>query len=127
MFGETEGISCPANCCDVCQMKVATLHERKEELSILIQAIDELGKMGEVKVTEWVQGGQIAWMESIQKRNESAHGKSPPNQNGGGHSSASVLLLGIYLVLSSLLHMKKQYRDRMPAYNQQKRGEVWRI
>jgi hypothetical protein len=31
--------------------------------------------MGEVKVTEWVRGGQIAWMESIQKGNESAHEK----------------------------------------------------
>ena len=73
MFGETEDLSCPANCCDVCQMEVATLHERNKELSILIQAIDELGKMGEVKVTEWVRGGQIAWMENIQKGNESAH------------------------------------------------------
>lgn len=40
MCGETEDISCPANCCDVCQMEVATLHERREELLILIQASD---------------------------------------------------------------------------------------
>ena len=60
MFGETEDISCPANCCDVCQMEPAILHERREELSILIQAINELGEMGEVKVTEWVRDGQIA-------------------------------------------------------------------
>jgi hypothetical protein len=40
-FGETEDISCPT---DVCRKwkYVATLHERKEELSILIRAIDEL-------------------------------------------------------------------------------------
>ena len=63
MFSETQGISCPANCCDVRQMELATLHERSEELSVLIQAIVELGKMGEVKVTEWVRGGEIAWME----------------------------------------------------------------
>ena len=57
MFGETEDISCPANCCDVGQMELATLYERREELSILIQAINGLGKMEEVKVTEWVWGG----------------------------------------------------------------------
>ena len=39
------------------------LQERREELAILIQAIDELGKMGEVKVTEWVRRGQIVWIE----------------------------------------------------------------
>lgn len=37
MFGESEDISCPAYCCDVCEMEVATLHERKVELSLLIQ------------------------------------------------------------------------------------------
>ena len=35
--------------------------------------------MGEVKVTEWVRGGQIAWMQNVQRASESAHGKSPPN------------------------------------------------
>ena len=94
------------------------------ELSILIQAIDELGKMGEVKVTEWIRGGQTAWMKNIQKGNDSAHGKSPPNLSGGGHLSASVLLLDTYLVLSHLLHMEKQYREHMPAYNLQKKGGV---
>ena len=65
-------------------MEVATLHERSKELSVLIQPFDELGKMREVKVTEWVLGGQRAWIENIQKGNESAHGKSPP-RNGGSH------------------------------------------
>ena len=45
----------------------------------MILAIDELRKMGEVKVTEWVRGGQIAWMQNVQRASESAHGKSPPN------------------------------------------------
>ena len=31
--------------------------------------------MGEVKVTEWVRGGQIAWMQNIQRASESTHGK----------------------------------------------------
>ena len=78
-FGETEEITCPAYCCDVCEMEIAPLEERKNELSILILAIDELRKMGEVKVTEWVRGGQISWMQNVQRASESAHGKSPPN------------------------------------------------
>lgn len=62
-----EEITCPAYCCDVCEMEIAPLEERKNELSILILAIDELRKMGEVKVTEWVRGGQIAWMQNVQR------------------------------------------------------------
>lgn len=54
--------------------------------------------MGEVKVTEWVRGGQIAWMQNIQRASESAHGKNPPNlskewwraaRNGGEQCSAA--------------------------------------
>ena len=45
----------------------------------MILAIDELRKIGEIKVTEWVRGGQIAWMQNVQRASESAHGKSPPN------------------------------------------------
>ena len=46
-------------------MEIAPLEERKNELSILILATDELCKMGEVKVTECVRGGQIAWMQNV--------------------------------------------------------------
>ena len=48
------------------------------ELSILLKEIDELPKMGEVEVTEWIRGGQIAWMKDITKPNVSSYGTSPP-------------------------------------------------
>ena len=46
-------------------------------------------------MTEWVRGGQIAWMESIQKGNESLLEKAHQIflKNGGSYSFASVLLL----------------------------------
>lgn len=75
-FGE-KATNCPQHCCDVCTMDVAPFQDRKAELSILMQAIDELQKMGEVKSTEWIRGGQVAWMTDVRKAPVSAHGKSP--------------------------------------------------
>ena len=45
-------LQCPENCCDVCQQELGTLVDQNMELSILLKAIDELPKMGEVKVTK---------------------------------------------------------------------------
>ena len=56
--------------------------------------------MSEVKVTEWVRGGQIAWMQNIQRASESTHGKSPPNL------SKQCMVASIYLpVFRSRLHL----------------------
>ena len=57
--------------------KIGQLVDRRIELSILIKAIDELGKMGEVKVTEWIRGGQTAWMKNIPRSKATAYGASP--------------------------------------------------
>ena len=81
---------------DVCQQELGTLIDRKMELSILLKAIGELPKMGKVKITEWIRGGQIAWMKAITKHDDSAYGKSPYQKSGGGDSSVSALLQGIY-------------------------------
>ena len=62
--------------CDVCQQELGTLVDRKRELSILIKAIDELPKMGEVKMTEWIRGGQIAWVKTVAKHEVSAYSSS---------------------------------------------------
>lgn len=70
MFGEFEEIS--YNCCDVCQMEVASLHERREEFRFM-QSTSQA--KWEVEVTDWTWGGQIVWMESA--NNEFAHRKSP--------------------------------------------------
>lgn len=42
------------------KMDIAPSQDRKAELSLLIQAIDELQRKGEVKTTEWIRGGQVA-------------------------------------------------------------------
>lgn len=78
MFGEKgNDLVCPDYCCDVCERAIR-MEERAKELKILIQAIDELGKLGEVKITEWIRGGQLAWMKDIQQATHSTHGKSTP-------------------------------------------------
>lgn len=79
MFGENpDELVCPEYCCDVCEAEINETQERKEELKTLIQAIDELEKLGEVKVTEWIRGGQLQWMKDVQKATESSHGKGAP-------------------------------------------------
>ena len=80
LFGEqTDGITCPEVCCDVCEKQASEYQDRYPELAILIQAIDELGNLGEVKIAEWIRGGQMAWMKTKQGSGDtSAYGKSPP-------------------------------------------------
>ena len=79
-FGEDAAATvCPEYCCDVCQMPTVLQEDRKFELTLLIQAVDELKNMGEVKVTEWLRGGEIAWMQKVTKSDPSAYNKSPPN------------------------------------------------
>ena len=66
MFGEesTSSIS-TEDCCDVYIYKV---HDFKEELKVLIDAVDHLGDMGEVKVAEWIRGSKIAWTNAWNKK-----------------------------------------------------------
>ena len=78
LFGENSDVACPERCCDVCDQQIGLLTDRKSELALLIQAIDELKNLGEVKITEWIRGGNVAWMQNIVKSNPSAYGKSPP-------------------------------------------------
>lgn len=40
-------------------------------------AINELGYKGEVKISEWIYGGQLTWMKDVQPKECSAYGKSP--------------------------------------------------
>ena len=50
MFGENESdLICSNNCCDVCERAIP-MEDRAKELKILVNAIDELGKLGEVKI-----------------------------------------------------------------------------
>ena len=52
LFGENSDVACPAQCCNVCDQQIDLLTDRKPELALLIQAIDELKNLGEVKITE---------------------------------------------------------------------------
>jgi len=78
LFGEEEyDMTHPELCCDVCDQTIGVLTDRRPELGLLIQAIDELKSLGEVKITEWLRGGNVAWMQNIVKANPTAYGKSP--------------------------------------------------
>lgn len=55
MFGENgHDLATPSKCCDVSE----TYASSEDKLKILIDAIDELGRMGEVKITEWSMEGR---------------------------------------------------------------------
>ena len=78
LFGEElSDITYPKQCCDICDQTIGLLTDRKPELALLIQAIDELKSLGETKITEWLRGGNVAWMQNIVKANPSAYRKSP--------------------------------------------------
>ena len=68
MFGEE---NTPANatgdCCDVCLQNNDSELDFKEELNILIDALNHVGCKGEVKVAEWIRGSNIAWTNEYDK------------------------------------------------------------
>ena len=76
LFEEDESNAVSASkCCDVCEGEISELSDKKTELALLVSAIDELGNKGEVKVTEWIRGGELAWMEEIEVSLHSVYGK----------------------------------------------------
>ena len=69
MFGEESTSSTSSeDCCDVCMYKVHNYSDFKEELKVLIDAVDHLGGMGEVKVAEWIRGSKIVWTNASNKK-----------------------------------------------------------
>ena len=84
LFGETEAnAKCDNKFCDVCESGLVQMEDRFHELKILITAIEELGNRGEVKITDWIRGGQLTWMKDIMLREETAYGKSPKGLSKG--------------------------------------------
>jgi len=74
LFGENNcDIVCPQQCCDVCDQEIGLLGDKKLELTLLLQAIDELKNVGEI--TEWIRGGNVAWMQNVTKLSPSAYGQ----------------------------------------------------
>ena len=84
LFGESaENANCESKCCDVCESGLIQMEDRLHELSIPTTAIDELGNCGEVKITDWIRGGQLTWMKDIRQKEETAYGKSPKGWSKG--------------------------------------------
>ena len=79
LFGEDPATAiCPEYCCNVCEMPTVLQKDRKLKLCVLVQTINELPSLGEVKVTEWVRGGEIAWMRNVNRHDPTAYNSSPP-------------------------------------------------
>ena len=84
LFGETEAnAKYESKCCDICESGLVQMEDRFQELKVLITAIDELGNRGEVKITDWIRGGQLTWMKDIIRNEETAYGKSPKGLSKG--------------------------------------------
>ena len=71
LFNEEDTVaSATGPCCDVCISHAENAIEYddcKEELAVLIDALDKVGCKGEVKVTEWIRGSQISWTNAYDK------------------------------------------------------------
>ena len=68
LFGEEESCAISSgNCCDVCQTTVTCHEDCKEELKVLIDALDKLGCKGEVKISEWIRGSKVSWTDAFDK------------------------------------------------------------
>ena len=69
--------------------------------------------MGEVKVTEWIRGGQISWMSSIEPSADSAYGQSAPGLSKEWWRMF-IRQCAAAGYITCLLHLD-QFRDRMLA------------
>ena len=70
MFGEKNASpSASGDCCDVCMNAGKNeVRDFKKELCILIDAIDQVGCKGEVKISEWIRGSNIPWTNEFNKK-----------------------------------------------------------
>ena len=58
------------NCCDVCELTAESTeadHDLTEELRILYDAVQTLGSKGELKITQWIKGSGLAWINAYNK------------------------------------------------------------
>lgn len=72
-FGEnfdTEADKDTDNCCDVCRMEIQ-LQDMSEELKIVVDAINNVGAKGEVKIAQWIHGSSVAWTLSYNRKSMS--------------------------------------------------------
>ena len=76
-FGEDKDVNNDdTTCYDVCSSQQSiSLIDRKEELSIVIDAIDTIGTKGEVKIAQWIRGSTLQWTSDYNKA-ASSYGNS---------------------------------------------------
>ena len=69
LFGEQTSESvATGDCCDVCCSQTGDDKvDYKEELEVLIDAMNHVGGKGEVKIAEWIRGSSIAWTSAYDK------------------------------------------------------------
>ena len=66
-FGEKDTLtSVIGDCCDVC-LQTKPIEDFKEELKILLDALNQVGCKGELKIAEWIRGSSISWTNSYDK------------------------------------------------------------
>ena len=65
---EEKGADAQGLCCDVC-IKQDIIHtdDYKNELQVLIDALESVGTKGEAKVAEWIRGSALKWTEKHDK------------------------------------------------------------
>ncbi len=71
LFGETETeASSSGTCCDVCISRencATPAQDMHQELAVLVDALDQVGCRGEVKVSEWIRGSKLSWTDDFDK------------------------------------------------------------
>ena len=69
LFGETGLPTHETSCCDVCISNNGRAKQPfNEELKILVDALKQIGKKGEVKVVEWIRGSLVEWTNAYNKQ-----------------------------------------------------------
>ena len=68
---ENTATNTSVECCDVCGKRISTDMEYTdytEELKILLDALEQVGCKGEVKIAEWIRGSKISWTDAFSKK-----------------------------------------------------------
>ena len=66
-FGEVDTLTnATGDCCYVC-LQTNPVVDFKEELKILLDALNQVGYKGELKIAEWIRGSNISWTNSYDK------------------------------------------------------------
>ena len=62
LFGETEAEALSSGTCSD-----TPVQDMRQELAVPIDALDQVGCRGEVKVSEWIRGSKLSWTDEFNK------------------------------------------------------------